>query len=463
MSFNLPFDVAVIGAGASGALLATQFNRLAPTGLRLALVGACKRPARGVAYETPYHANLLNVPAGNMSAYPDERDHFVHWLSARLPGADAKTFSQRSVYGDYLEEILADAMHGDGITLVDGTAMDLTHFDDTWIVHLADGTSLRAGAVVLALGNLLIPRDPTDVSRISNFYHRNPWAADAVRNIKAEEPVVLIGTGLTMVDVALSLREAGHRGPIHAISRHGRLYQVHQPFEPRPLNKLPDEIDTPQTTMRWIRSQAMQAASEGGDWRAVIDSLRPYTARIWRSWTQFQRASFLRHARNLWDIHRHRMAPEIAAQLGELIAQGTLTIYSARIVSADLDGQLARIKLHTTITGEEIILDAARVINCTGPARDFSTVDTPLVAAMRRSGWLRPDQLKLGIETDPDGRLIGTGKTAVYGLYTLGPLRIPSLWESIAIPEIREQARDLAKLLISECVPSEISQTEIIN
>jgi uncharacterized NAD(P)/FAD-binding protein YdhS len=214
--------------------------------------------------------------------------------------------------------------------------------------------------------------------------------------------------------------------------------------------------------LRWIRLETQKAEAAGSEWRAIIDSLRPHTAAIWRGWNLAQRASFLRHARNLWDLHRHRMAPEIAAQLKELQAQGTLSIHAGRVLSAEAEGQLAKITLRSTQTGTPLTLRVARVINCTGPARDYSRVEFPLVVSLRENGWLTPDPLRLGIETDPDGRLIGTDGCPVSGLFTLGPLRIPGLWESIAIPEIRIQAAELAKLLVSESVNALFSQAEFL-
>jgi uncharacterized NAD(P)/FAD-binding protein YdhS len=272
--------------------------------------------------------------------------------------------------------------------------------------------------------------------------------------------VLLIGSGLTMVDVSLSLRETGHRGPILAVSRHGRLSQFHQPYSPHPLVDLPAAFNSPVGSLRWIRAEVEAVQCAGGDWRAVIDSLRPHTANIWCGWTLAQRATFLRHARNLWDIHRHRMAPEIADQLASLVTQGTLNIHAGRIISAERDGRMAKISLRSATTGESYSLRAARVINCTGPDRDYAKAQSPLVVRMRAQGWLNPDPLRLGIETDTDGRLTSSDGSPVPGLFSLGPPRMPALWESIAIPEIRVQAAGLAKLLILESVGARLAQTE---
>ena len=447
-----PFDVAVIGAGASGTLVAKNFSRHAAPGARLALIGSGSRPGRGVAYETPYLTNVLNVPAGNMSAFPDDRLHFVRWLSTRLPGSGVKTFAPRSVYGDYLAEILEETLHSGMVQLIDATATNLNLSDGIWAVQLQNGSSIQARSIVLAIGNALIPAAPLDVSSIAPYYRGNPWGADTLKGLASTAPVLLIGTGLTAVDVALSLRESGHEGPIHAVSRHGRLYQHHKPYTQQPLLEIDDKFKTPLAALRWVRSRIRQTESAGGDWRAVIDSLRPHTAQIWQAWSLRQRGSFMRHARNLWDIHRHRMAPQVSAQLKQLLADGTLQIHAGRLVNAETDGTKASITIRSSQTGNPFVVPVERAINCTGPTRNFTTTDIPLIANLRDQGWLTPDPLRLGIETDKDGRLINVDGSATPSLFTLGPLRIPGLFESIAIPELRVQAAELAQLLASETI-----------
>jgi uncharacterized NAD(P)/FAD-binding protein YdhS len=409
------FDVAIIGAGASGTLTAVQAAR---AGLTVGLIDAGARAARGLAYGTPYGAHLLNVPAGRMSAFPDDPEHFLRWLRGRLPGAQAGTFAPRASYGDYLASLL---MASD-VTRVGGSAVGLT---EGWTVHLHDGRTVAAGAVVLALGNLP-PNDPLDLDgEAPPEYVRDPWAPGASLGLDHDAPVLLIGTGLTALDIAIALRHDGHRGAIHALSRHGRLPQPHAAFTPAPLEAVP--FRTPLEALRWARRQP--------DWRAAIDSLRPHTAQIWRSWSLQQRGSFLRHLRNLWDVHRHRHAPE---------AWTELDVLRGRIVSMS-PGLVVRWRPSGSDDIRE--LRVARAINCTGPACDYSRIDLPLVEQMRRAGWLTPDPLRLGIDTDDDGRLLSRDHVPVPGLFTLGPLRRPALWESTAMPEIRAQAAALAKVL----------------
>ena len=425
------YRAAIIGAGASGTLLAAHWRSIAPPGARIALVEAGARAARGLAYGTPYGAHLLNVPAARMSAFTNDPEHFLRWLRGPFPRADAGTFAPRALYGEYLAHVLQQA--SSSLVRVAGTAVGITRQDSHWVVHLHDSRTVRASAVVLALGNLP-PADPIGQSDVGPpHYLRDPWAPGAALGLAPDAPVLLIGTGLTMVDIALSLRAEGHRGTLHALSRHGRLPQTHAPTVPQTL-PLPSEIE-PHRILRWIREQA------GSDWRAIIDALRPHTATIWKRWSLAQRASFLRHAKNVWDVHRHRMAPEVAQRL----AGTPLVVHAGRIER--MHGNV-EVVWHDRASGAWRSMKFARVINCTGPASDYAKVELPLVVQLRQAGWLTPDPLGLGVETDDDGALLATDGARVEGLFTLGPLRRPALWESTAIPEIREQAAELARRLL---------------
>ncbi len=437
-SLSNAFDVAIIGAGASGTLTAVQFARLAKEGARGALIDAGARAARGLAYGTPYGAHLLNVPAGRMSALPDDPEHFLRWLRARDASAVAGTFAPRALYGDYLASLLAAEETYTRVTRLGGTAIGLTrgeHPRAQWTVHLHDGRTITARAVVIALGNLP-PSDPLQLDEDPPEYVRDPWAPGAAIGLAHEAPVLLIGSGLTSVDVAVALRQEGHRGPIYTLSRNGRLPQAHAPSTPRPLESAPPECASPRGALRWARRRV----EAGDEWRAIVDSLRPHTVAIWQRWSLAQRGTFLRHLKNLWDVHRHRAAPEVLGKLSVDVLRGRIVRMRAIPHGVSVDWRPAG-------ANEVRTLDVARVINCTGPASDYARLDLPLVVQLRRAGWLVPDPLRLGVETAPDGRLIGADGQPVDDLYTLGPLRRPALWESTAIPEIRQQAMELAKVL----------------
>ncbi|HET8900560.1 MAG TPA: FAD/NAD(P)-binding protein [Holophagaceae bacterium] len=441
------FDIVIIGAGASGVLTAAHLRQVSPES-SVALMDAGARAARGLAYGTPYGAHLLNVPAGRMSAFAHDPGHFSAWMERSGSGPAAGFFAPRSLYGEYLAEVLARTCAPPSRTSrIPGTVVGLVpgHEDAVWEVHLHDGQVVGARVVVLALGNLA-PSDPLRLGADApEGYLRDPWGPGAAQGLPPQAPILIIGAGLTMVDLLLALRAEGHEGTVHAISRHGLLPRAHASYAQRPI-AAPAGL-TPRGALRWIRREIAAAGVEGNDWRSVIDGLRASTQDLWASWTLAQRSSFLRHARAYWDVHRHRTAPEVGSQVEALLASGVLEVHAGRIQSLrEAEGGI-EVRWTARADGEHHTLQVARVINCTGPASDYGSLDQPLVAQLRRAGWLVPDALRLGVETDADGRLLGKDGKAVPGLFTLGPLRRAALWESTAIPEIRGQAAALAALL----------------
>jgi uncharacterized NAD(P)/FAD-binding protein YdhS len=446
------FDVAVIGGGASGALVATHYREVASFSQRLALIEASGRPGRGVAYDTQLPGHLLNVPASRMSAYASEPDHFATWLAQHLSDARADSYAPRMLYGEYLNELLdKQAPLWPEIVHVEDRASRITRSDRRWIVHLGGGARLASRNVVVALGNLP-PRDPVRfASGPPAGYVPDPWRRAALQGIAPDAPVLLAGTGLTMYDVVQSLRAQGHRGPLHALSRHGRTPAARRGAWPRPLGSLPPEGASPVQCLRWLRAEIASAARGGYDWRTVVDGVRNRAASIWSRWTLAQKSSFLRHARSFWDSHRHRVAPQVHEQIEALRRDGTLRILSGRLLSvvetdAAPDGTRAlEVRWRVRGSSDEQTMSFAHVVNCTGPATDYARIDEPLVAQLRAAGWLVPDALGLGMETEEDGAFLDRDGRRVPGLYAIGPMRRPGLWETTSIPEIRAQAAALAR------------------
>jgi uncharacterized NAD(P)/FAD-binding protein YdhS len=439
------FDVAVVGGGASGTLIAAHFKRSGAFTQSLALIEASGRPGRGAAYGTTQPSHRLNVAASNMSAFQSEPGHFVAWLAPVMDGAEPASYAPRVLYGEYLHDVLQEyGLSSPEIAHVSGSATRLARQDGRWVVHLDGERRLISRAVVFALGNLP-PADPITFPKAPARYVSDPWNASLMDDVPADAPLVLIGSGLTMVDIVLQLRAGGHRGPLHAISRHGRMHRPQRPFWPRPQCALPKAGSSPVQCLRWLRAEMETAKREGYDWRAVITSMRGCTASIWSHWSIAQKGSFLRHARNLWDMHRHRLAPEVHVEIDALMKQGTLNVQAGRVVSVAEEYDALLVQWRPRGRTETQALHAARVINCTGPATDYARVQQPLVAQLRSVGWLTPDPLGLGIETEEDGGLIDRNGRRVPGLFAIGPMCRPRLWETTAIQEIRVQAAALAK------------------
>jgi uncharacterized NAD(P)/FAD-binding protein YdhS len=436
-------DVAIVGGGASGTLVAVQLLRQACGPWRIALIERTGALARGLAYGNAEPCHLLNVPAGSMSALPDEPDHFVRWSRAA-----PDEFVPRAIYGEYLEATLAAAharaAPGVSLLLVPGEAVAARALPESVSVGLRDGGAIEARAAVLALGNfptvdLAVPDGGLYASEL---YRRSPWHPGSLDGMDPDADVLLLGSGLTMVDAALALQRRAHRGTVHALSRHGLLPQVHTASPPAPLRIGASGL---RAVFRALRSAALRAR----DWRAAFDPLRVVTQRIWARLSEAEKRRFLRHLRTHWDVHRHRMAPQIGEAIAQLRASGQLRVIAGRVQSFGLKDGLAvgRYRARGERTLRE--LRAARVVNCTGPATHLADVRHPLIASLLEQGLARADAVGMGFATDGRGELRGA---APGRLFTLGPLRRGELWETTAMPEVREQARALAERLVGDLV-----------
>lgn len=459
-NFNNPsFHIAIIGGGFSGTSLAAELLRAVDPSVSVTLIERSAFPGRGVAYGTHCAGHLLNVPARNMSALASDASHFLHWAQlhydSRVQPGD---FLPRRVYGRYVASVLQDAFDANENRFEwrRDEAFSVTAVDDKVEISLSSGSRILADKVVLALGNfppagLRIPGLTQSCSR----YISNPWLENTLEGVSRDKAILLVGSGLTSVDVAISLRERGFQGKIHMLSRRGLLPQSHKTAPPWPAFIDSGSALTARRLLQLIREQVRLADGRGSDWRAVIDCLRPLTQKIWCSLPVKEQRRFLRHLRAYWDVHRHRVAPPIGKQLATEIKNSKLQTHAGRLVEYREGSSRVDVIYRQRGNGRLRTLKVNRVINCTGPDSDFRRVDSPLLRDLIRRKLARADSLFLGLDTAPDGALLDPHGTPSESLYAIGPLRKGNLWESTAVPEIRVQAAELtAQLIQSRKQPS---------
>jgi uncharacterized NAD(P)/FAD-binding protein YdhS len=451
--------IAIIGAGFSGTTLAVHLLRAAPPGLeRLYLVERAEGRIGGVAYRTQSASHTLNVPAGRMSALEDEPDDFLRFVRRREPALTGGSFVPRRVYGEYLADTLDVSRRSSRLPLlrVAGEVVSVAAPGDGVLLGLGDGRTLPVDHAVLAIGNYP-PSDPPvgDGTVFTSIrYARDPWAGDALE-LDRRDDVLLVGTGLTMCDVALALRDAGQQGRIHAISRRGLLPQPH-----RLSAKPPPHLDRPETLDAWpssaaglLRELRREVRARGGekvDWREVVTSIRADTPALWQRLDAEERRRFLRHARPYWETHRHRSSPETAHAIDELVETGRLELVAGSLEAlAEEDGGVVA-TIRRRGSSSSGTLRVGKVINCTGPDTDLTRVSDPLVASLRRDGMVRPDELGLGLDADDDGRVVAADGSPSGRLTLLGPLRKGRFWEHTAVPELRVAAKAVADRLVRE-------------
>jgi uncharacterized NAD(P)/FAD-binding protein YdhS len=432
--------VAVIGGGASGALTAVHLLRRAEAygiPLRVALIDRYGRHGLGQAYATEDPRHLLNTCAAKMSALADDPGHLLRWARGTgLEVADSD-FIPRLVYGRYLRELIGDR---DGLTPVTGTVTALSRSSDGVWIELAEGGIIEADAAVLATGNRAparwphLPYGPRHVP--------DPWVPGALTGVGGDgAPALVIGTGLTMVDIAVTLTRAHPDTVVYALSRHGLLPREHRCPPPPPA-----EITVPDSArlgdlLRLVRTAIRD---RDGDWHGVVDAVRPHVPRVWAGLSVADRRRFLSSVARYWEIHRHRIPPATAAYVAGLRESGRLRILRGRLVSAVADGEALTTRIETAGTTRD--LSVGWLINGTGPAAEVTT--DPFLAGLITAGLARPDPLRLGLDADETGAVLDAAGQPHDRIFALGPTLRGVRYETTAIPEIRTQAGVLAHHLV---------------
>jgi uncharacterized NAD(P)/FAD-binding protein YdhS len=456
--------VGIVGGGFCGTLTAVNLARLARGRLRVVVVNRGYPTGRGVAYGTSRPEHLLNVVARNMSAFPDLPTHFVDWLGNRtefesVPPAELREqFVPRRVYGDYLRDLLfwhARPLAGPAnvqVETIEDEVVDLEPRGRGAVLALADGPPMEVDRVVLASGNLA-PRELSDDPAVLGHpaYRGNPWDAGGRDGADPGSDVLLVGTGLTMIDTFLTLRTLGRPGAIHAVSRTGLLPLAHfkgtdyPDFPPPGVESmgLRELVALVEEHCRRLRSRGLNPA-------VVVDKLRPETQRIWRNLSLEDRREFSRKYRTRWNVARHRIPPSVASQIEEARAGGRLAVHKGRVAAIRPDGASLRVAIEPGDGGPGRELRVGLLVNCTGPAESLREARSGLFRRLFERGLVRPDELDMGIEVAPNFAVVDGRGEPSSTLFALGPLLKGTLWETTAVPELRSQAHLVAQALLAE-------------
>ncbi|EKD71922.1 MAG: beta-lactamase protein [uncultured bacterium] len=451
----IPLKIGIVGAGFTGTLIAALLNQLSHDVLEIYLFEKSGCFGAGAAYITPFPHHLLNARAKDMSAFEESPTHFIEWLEAdsiakkyldsMMPTGEQ--FVPRFLYRRYLQHLIDDirlaTQHKTILKLIHAEVIDAKIIDNKIALQLQDGGEIYVDKVVLATGNHPQISFPFPVSADVNTI-ANPWDYEAVQRIGAMDSVFIVGTGLSMIDVVLTLHYQHHQGRIHALSRHGLLPLPHAETSTHAdvtHDNLPKNL---RQLTKYLRKKSLHLIGNGGDWRTVVNALRPQVPLIWQNVNENDKQRFMRHLLPYWNIHRHRVHAKLDETLGNLRDAGQLKIYSGRVLS--VDHGIATIKHRRTNHVQQIKVDW--LVNCMGPSIHSAQTYHPLLTSLVEKGLVTLDSLNMGFVVSANGALKHANGNINHLFYTLGPTVQGTYWESVAVPEIRKQGLIVAKQLL---------------
>ncbi|WP_367084176.1 FAD/NAD(P)-binding protein [Pseudomonas sp. HOU2] len=462
---NQNADILIIGGGLSGTMLAVQLLRL-PGQRRIQIIEPRAELGRGEAYSAVELGHTLNGNAARMSVDPDNPDDLTQWLTAHIAAGGwpesaeqnvpvSELFPPRGLFGVYVQQRLAEArivgaQRGSSVEHICAEVVDLQSEADSVQLSLSNGQTLRGAYAVLATGMFPAARTPQKESSGLNAAALDPWDVAAMRQLDPQSTVLIIGSGLTMVDAVVSLEQAGHRGPIEVFSRHGLLPHVRrQP--PAWVDFLAEDqsIRTPRQLLRELRRHCREAIAQGIDWQAPLDTVRAHIGRLWSQATDLQRRQFVRHVRPWWESHHHRSPPLSAALVERLHNQGRLRIQAASFKGLEpASGEGASIRIRRRGEAQTCVVQGAALINSSGIEYDWRRVARPLPQQLLARGLVRPGPLALGIAAAVDGAVLDADGQAGSRLFAMGPPLRGMWWESTAVTDVALQAKMLAARLV---------------
>ncbi|WP_025111397.1 FAD/NAD(P)-binding protein [Pseudomonas sp. H1h] len=458
-------DILIIGGGLSGTMLAVQLLRL-PGQRRISVIEPRAELGRGEAYSAVELGHTLNGNAARMSVDPDNPDDLTQWLTTHIAGGGwpesaeqavpiSELFPPRGLFGVYVQQRLAEArvagaQQGSTVEHICAEVVDLQSDADSVQVSLNDGRRLRSTYAVLATGMFPAARTPQKESSGLNAAALDPWDVAAMRQLDPQSTVLIIGSGLTMVDAVVSLEQAGHRGPIEVFSRHGLLPHVRRQPPAWPDFLAEDHsIRTPRQLLRELRRQCRDAIAQGIDWQAPLDTVRAHIARLWSQATDVQRRQFVRHVRPWWESHHHRSAPLSAALVERLRSEGRLRIQAASFKGLEPhSGAGVSIRIRRRGEAATGVVHGAALINSSGIEYDWRRVARALPQQLLARGLVRPGPLALGIAAAVDGAVLDAEGQAGSRLFAMGPPLRGMWWESTAVTDVALQAKALAARLV---------------
>lgn len=471
--------LAVIGVGFSGTIIAYELVHQANNPAQILLFDSSNYAGKGIAFSTLCPSHLLNVTVQKMSALHNNTNHLLNWLEEK-PQAWRKLdpsfatleihkdlFLPRMIYGAYLQHIrelterMAKVKHIK-LQYVKEDVVDIGVDSPTSLVITSlSGKCYSVQAAIIATGiPWTRPLSSSKSLRENSNYLDAPWPTltnprttqEWLKNTTSVSTIGMIGSGLTMLDAVASLDKVGYRGKIKVISKHGLLPQAHDltltPIPPfAKANEFPNSPVQIYNKLRKLASGVDK--NLGIDWRTLIEFLRPITSTLWKRFSLKEKLRVLRHLFSHWNRYRHKSPQETLQIIHRYINENQLEIIKANAskLEPEEDGRIG-ISMVETETQKPFKAIFDKVINCTGPNFDIKRNTNQLLVNVLAKGIAECDDLGLGLKVDTHCQLISKNKQPP--CFAIGSLLFGTLFETVAVPELRKQAHGIATKVLKE-------------
>ena len=453
--------VAIVGGGFTGGAVAWHLASRLPAGAaRIVVFEPRERLGAGLAYDTSDPVHRINVPAVKMSIDPALPEHFAAWLDATGalsddPDAradDGELYPRRQVFGRYVDAQVGPLVVKGLIEHHRQHVAAVERAGGGWYITTDGGETLAADIVVIATSHPS-PAAPKMLASILEGHPRfvaDATVPNALKSIRRDDAVLVVGNGLTSADVIASLTAAGHTGAVTAISRRGlrsrghapRLQEPHGDFSGRPIRSI-------RLLTRRIREAIRQAAVFDVSWHAVLDAVRAQVPAIWQNLPVEERRRAVRHLRPFWDVHRFRIAPQVEHALDEAVLNGRLDILAASVAAVSYHEGRIRVALKLAHGRGTRIRDFDAVVVTTGPAHGGILDSQSFLSHLAADGIIHADPARLGIACDMDSQALDRANRPVDGLYIAGPLARGTFGELMGLPQVSEHAKTVAGRIIA--------------
>ncbi len=435
-------EIVIIGDGFAAAVALVHLLRQGIDPKLISIIGQ-RSLGKGNAYDCNTPSFRLNVREDLPIIFSEDPLHFARWAKERLNDPQAKReagfFYRRSDFGKYTEELVSDELQGRPLNHIKGFAKRIQKNGSTWNITLQSGEVVLAQNIILATGNSSpiwpCPVNNKNQSKFQSHLIENPWTGDYLKDIHANDSVILLGGGLTALDAVSALVEQNHQGKVFVITPRAIFPPAQAPWSRQNEPIWPNPI-TPSSLVRFIRNYLPNSPTDSSEWQCAWEELRPDLNRIWQGFTNHQRRILMKHFGWLWNLYRFRASPQSIEAYQQLKQNGQIEFSCGRAQQIELGDQSIKV-----LDGNGKTVTGHWLINCTGVARDA------LLDQLILDSLAIPDSLNQSIAVNQEYAVLQPTKEAYPNLWMIGPATMGSIGDVVAASAIAKQAEQLANKL----------------